>query len=121
MTYVNVLGADRNGRDKYHKQKNVLTRNQRFKTLFWKRYNFKLYCCQSVITFTPYSDRVEGMMMQLKANVGNMKVIQVYAPTADKEEEAEEFYTQQTEVLRSVNPCKVTIMMGDINAKVGNR
>ncbi|XP_060520837.1 uncharacterized protein LOC132698660 [Cylas formicarius] len=49
-----------------------------------------------------------------------MNVIQVYAPTADKDDqEVEMFYEQINEILKQVKAKDVTIIMGDLNAKVG--
>lgn len=73
----------------------------------------------SVMSFIPYSDRV--MMLKLKTDKGNMNIIQVYAPTADKEEaEAEKFYTELDDIFRSIKNNEITIVMGDFNAKVGS-
>lgn len=55
----------------------------------------------------------------LKLGTSKWKIIQVYAPTADKpEEEIEDFYFHlQTAV--DEDPCSNTVVMGDFNAKLG--
>lgn len=56
----------------------------------------------------------------MNASPTNINLIQIYAPTADKQdEEAEELYGQIQEVLRSLKPHEITIILGDFNAKVG--
>lgn len=72
----------------------------------------------SVLSFTPYSDRV--MLLQLKTHFGNMNIIQTYAPTADKEDnEVEEFYAELDDIYRNIKTNEITLVMGDFNAKVG--
>ncbi|XP_030752225.1 uncharacterized protein LOC115879469 [Sitophilus oryzae] len=65
-----------------------------------------------------FSDRI--ILLQRNASPTNINLIQIYAPTADKQdEEAEELYGQTQEVLRSLKPHEITIILGDFNAKVG--
>ena len=68
--------------------------------------------------FWAISDRV--ILMSFKGKPIDMNVIQVYAPTADADEGIlEEFYE---EVNRAKKQCKsqdFTVVMGDMNAKVG--
>lgn len=72
----------------------------------------------SVINFVPYSDRI--MMIQLQTKIGRMNLIQVYAPTADKnDDEIEIFYEQLQYILKLTKKRDVTIVMGDYNAKIG--
>lgn len=60
-------------------------------------------------------------MLQLKTATGNMNIIQMYAPTADKENvEIEEFYAELNDMVRSIRNSDITIIMGDFNAKVGS-
>lgn len=74
--------------------------------------------CNSVVNFVPFSDRI--IMLQFQTNEGKINVIQVYAPTADREEnEIEEFYANLEEVLKSTKSNHSTIVMGDFNAKIG--
>ncbi|XP_050497514.1 craniofacial development protein 2-like [Diabrotica virgifera virgifera] len=73
---------------------------------------------QSVINFTPVSDRV--IFLQLHTKTVNLNIIQVYAPTAEKsDEEVEEFYKQINHVLKSIKARDVTIILGDFNSKIG--
>ena len=72
----------------------------------------------SVLSFTPCSDRV--IMLQLKTHTGIMNIIQVYAPTTDKEDdEVEEFYAELDDIFKSIKNSDITVVMGDFNAKVG--
>jgi len=59
-------------------------------------------------------------MIQLKNRPVNINIIQVYAPTADKEkEDIDNFYEQLREILRSVKTHEINMIIGDFNAKVG--
>uniref|UniRef100_A0A8D8UV16 Craniofacial development protein 2 n=2 Tax=Cacopsylla melanoneura TaxID=428564 RepID=A0A8D8UV16_9HEMI len=72
----------------------------------------------TVKNFVPLSPRV--MLLQLEAYCGTLNLIQVYAPTADKdEEEVEQFYKEIETVLKLAKNQDVTIVMGDLNAKIG--
>lgn len=72
----------------------------------------------SVVGYVPLSERV--MLLRLKTNYRPMNIIQVYAPTADKQdEEVEQFYDQITSLLSMTKRGEVTIVLGDWNAKVG--
>ena len=65
------------------------------------------------------SDRV--LMMRIKGKPFDISVIQLYAPTADSsEEEIDLFYEQLDEAKRQCKSQDVIIVMGDLNAKVGN-
>lgn len=71
-----------------------------------------------VRNFIPHSDRV--CMIQCNGNI-NLNVIQVYAPTADgDEEETERFYEEVRTMLRMTKREEVNVIMGDFNAKVGS-
>ena len=64
------------------------------------------------------SDRV--MLLKIGARPVNVNVIQVYAPTAQSTEDAiDGFYEQVDEARRQCKNGEVTIVMGDLNAKVG--
>uniref|UniRef100_A0A8D8X189 Craniofacial development protein 2 n=1 Tax=Cacopsylla melanoneura TaxID=428564 RepID=A0A8D8X189_9HEMI len=74
---------------------------------------------KSVKNFIPISKRV--MLLQLNASPVNMNILQVYAPTADKaDEEVFEFYQSINEILKDLKQEDVTIVMGDLNAKLGS-
>ena len=65
------------------------------------------------------SDRV--ILVKLSGNPMNINVIQVYAPTsAATDEEIERFYEQVESAKKQCKAHEVTIIMGDLNAKVGN-
>ena len=49
-----------------------------------------------------------------------INIIQAYAPKSDStDEEAEAFYNDLQAVLDQISKREITIVMGDINAKVG--
>lgn len=65
-----------------------------------------------------HSDRI--IMVQLKATPFDINIVQVYYPTADKDDtEIEEVYGQLEKILKSAKNNEVTIVMGDFNAKIG--
>ena len=50
----------------------------------------------------------------------DLNIIQVYAPTADKEEPIiEEFYEQLNSLIKLTKSDEITIIIGDFNAKIG--
>uniref|UniRef100_A0A8D9DVR2 Craniofacial development protein 2 n=1 Tax=Cacopsylla melanoneura TaxID=428564 RepID=A0A8D9DVR2_9HEMI len=72
----------------------------------------------TVKNFIPLSPRV--MLLQLEAYCGTLNIIQVYAPTKDKpDEEVEEMYKDIQNILKVTKNQDVTIVMGDLNAKIG--
>ena len=72
----------------------------------------------SLIGYNAVSDRIIVVKLKTKPTVTN--IIQVYAPTAERpEEETDAFYEQLHTVLDTIKPREVCIMMGDLNAKVG--
>lgn len=74
---------------------------------------------KAVKAFVPLSER--AMMIQLAAHPFDINVIQVYAPTADKDDvQLEDFYGQAESLLKTCRNHDVTFMIGDMNAKVGN-
>uniref|UniRef100_A0A8D8VHS4 Craniofacial development protein 2 n=2 Tax=Cacopsylla melanoneura TaxID=428564 RepID=A0A8D8VHS4_9HEMI len=71
-----------------------------------------------VTNFIPVSDRV--MLLQMNARPVNINIVQVYAPTADKDdEEIFELYQSINEVLSKLKKEDITVVMGDFNAKLG--
>ena len=68
--------------------------------------------------FWPVSERV--IMIKIESKPVSLNIIQVYAPTADQEEEViEEFYEQMDRARRKCKPGEVTVVMDDLNAKIG--
>ena len=60
------------------------------------------------------------MLIKITAKPVGLNIIQVYAPTTDySDSEVEEFYEQVDSVRRQCRAEEVTIVMGDLNAKVG--
>lgn len=72
-----------------------------------------------VTNFTSVSERIA--LLQLAGNKVNVNILQVYAPTADKQDhEIESFYEQLTNTLKPRKKQDITIILGDFNAKVGH-
>ena len=68
--------------------------------------------------FWAISDRV--ILMSFKGKPIDLNVIQVYAPTAEADEDIlEEFYDQINRAKKQCKPHEFTVVMGDLNAKVG--
>lgn len=73
---------------------------------------------KSVIDFIPLSDR--AMIIKLQTTHRVMNIIQVYAPTGDKQDEdVEIFYDSLDEAISLTKKGEITIVMGDFNAKIG--
>ncbi|XP_063391819.1 uncharacterized protein LOC134677313 [Cydia fagiglandana] len=71
-----------------------------------------------VSNVTHFSNRC--MMLNISAHPFNLNIIQVYAPTCDgDDQEVEEFYEGIEQLLKSVKSQDINIIMGDLNAKVG--
>ena len=65
------------------------------------------------------SERV--LLLKLKGQPFNLSIIQVYAPVADSsDEDIEELYEQLDQALEQCKLQEIIIVMGDLNAKVGN-
>ena len=73
---------------------------------------------KSVIDFFPISDRL--MVLKINTSRRVMNIVQVYAPTNDKDDNMiEEFYAELDEAMKLAKKGEITIIMGDFNAKVG--
>ena len=60
------------------------------------------------------------MYMKLRGSPIDINLIQVYAPTTDHDEDTMEgFHQKLEEVRRQAKTHEITIIMGDLNAKVG--
>lgn len=73
---------------------------------------------RSVKGFWSISDRV--LLVKLEGQPININIIQVYAPTSEStEEEIQKFYNDLNTAMRQCKHHEVNIVMGDLNAKVG--
>ena len=71
-----------------------------------------------VLGYWAVSDRV--LLVKLHGQPFNISIIVVYAPTSDSsDEEIEGFYEKMEEAKSQCKSNEITIIMGDINAKVG--
>ena len=60
------------------------------------------------------------MYMKHRGSPININLLQVYAPTTDHDEDTmESYYQKLDEVRRQAKTHEITIIMGDLNAKVG--
>ncbi|KAL0893269.1 hypothetical protein ABMA27_014867 [Loxostege sticticalis] len=60
------------------------------------------------------------MLLRLKAAPATINIIQVYAPTADKEDEIlEDFYEEVSKAISLTKKHELNLIMGDFNAKIG--
>ena len=60
-------------------------------------------------------------MLKIDAKLVALSIIQAYAPTTGHTDDAiDEFYEQLEKARRQCKPGEVTIVMGDMNAKVGD-
>ena len=76
-------------------------------------------CAKSILGWWALSDRI--MLVKLKGRQADITIIQVYAPTsASSEEEIDSFYDSLEKAKKQCKSTDVTIIMGDLNAKVGN-
>lgn len=73
---------------------------------------------KSVLHVMQYTERI--ILLKLKSYTHDINIIQIYAPTAEKDdEEIESFYQSLEEVLRTTKDRDVKIILGDFNAKIG--
>ncbi|XP_049786262.1 craniofacial development protein 2-like [Schistocerca cancellata] len=76
------------------------------------------YASKSAKSILPISDRVISLHLQTKQT--NINLIQIYAPTADKDqEEIGKFYEELTQAIGTSKSRDIIIIMGDFNAKIG--
>ncbi|KAI8503757.1 hypothetical protein Bbelb_187280 [Branchiostoma belcheri] len=76
---------------------------------------------RALIGWEPVSSRIITAKFATKKSNINLHVIQCYAPTNDAEEERKDaFYQQLQAVLDRRRNKDITILMGDLNAKIGS-
>ena len=74
---------------------------------------------RSLAGYYAVSERV--LLVRLKGKPFDTCIIQVYAPTCDYAEDiVEEFYSDVMKAKEQCKPHEVTLVMGDLNAKLGN-
>ncbi|XP_055388335.1 craniofacial development protein 2-like [Condylostylus longicornis] len=76
------------------------------------------HLAKCVTNFIPLSDR--PMLLKINTKPVELNVIQIYEPTAEKDDdEIEGFYCEIESLLKLTKPHEMTIIMGDFNAKIG--
>ena len=68
--------------------------------------------------YTFWNDRV--IETRLKTQRGHLTILGVYAPTEGRDELNEEFYETLQKILDKVNKNDYIMLVGDMNARVGN-
>lgn len=72
----------------------------------------------SVTSVSPVSDRI--IVIQINSKPVKLNIVQVYAPTTGSpDDEIEQFYEELNKVIKQLKSKDITIIMGDMNAKVG--
>ena len=61
------------------------------------------------------------VMVRLKIEGVGITLVQVYAPTDDKDNDTKEFYAVLQEVIARAQRGDKVVVMGDLNARVGNK
>ena len=74
---------------------------------------------KSVMSYNAVSSRI--ITIRIKARPANMSIIQIYAPTLDKDDDVhDEFYEQLQATMESIKRSDYLIVLGDFNAILGN-
>ena len=72
----------------------------------------------AITAWWPVSDRI--IYVKIQGSPININLIQVYAPTTGHDdEEVEDFYQKLNKVREQAKSHEITIVMGDLNAKIG--
>jgi exonuclease III len=75
---------------------------------------------KALLGWEPVNSRIMSAKFRTSNNRIGLNIIQCYAPTNDAEEsKKEEFYERLETIIRKQSNKDVTILMGDMNAKVG--
>ena len=75
---------------------------------------------QVLISWEAVSPRIVTASFTTKKNI-NITVIQCYAPMNDAlDDKKEEFYDQLQSVVKRQSDKDITLLMGDLNAKIGD-
>ena len=73
---------------------------------------------KSVMSYNAASSRI--VTIRIKARPANMSIIQIYAPTLDKDDDIyDKFYEQLQVTIESIKRSDYLIVMGDFNAILG--
>ena len=71
-----------------------------------------------MLGYWPVSERI--IMLKLQAKPFNIEIVQVYTPTQDHPDDTVEMpYDEIRSFLKYAKSSEVTVIMGDMNAKVG--
>ncbi len=74
---------------------------------------------KSIMGYNAISDRV--LLVNLQCKPFNLSIIQVYAPTSSSsDEDIDDFYSDLNCAYRQAGTQNMIVVMGDLNAKVGN-
>ena len=72
-----------------------------------------------LLEFRPVNERL--ITARLQGKHGSMTVVQCYAPTNDSsEDKKDQFYSSLKNMVEQVPTYYVLVLMGDLNAKIGN-
>ena len=75
---------------------------------------------KALIGWASHGPRISAASFQTKVRKINMNVIQCYAPTNDREDQVkDQFYHRLQSVIDIFPERDITILMGDLNAKIG--
>ncbi|GFR93643.1 craniofacial development protein 2-like [Elysia marginata] len=73
-----------------------------------------------MLGYLPVSKR--NIVIKIQASPFNLAILQTYAPTSDySDEDIDKYYEEVQDVLKEAKSSEVLIVMGDMNAKVGNQ
>jgi flagellum-specific peptidoglycan hydrolase FlgJ len=77
---------------------------------------------KALVSWEAISSRIITASFTTKHKGTRMNIIQVYAPTNDAEQSSkDEFYNSLQEILEHLSRKHITILMGDLNAKIGEQ